>query len=116
MVKKCQIKFASGSKINNLHRMYKLPSKKFQSVKTEAVFAAGLSYHVVDIFSFRVIQFNVLWPYSRVLDVNNRFKIKNLNFKVVFKNISKLVRKEREWQWPKGRRSQRRLLNIKNSQ
>ena len=33
------------------------------------------------------------------LDVNSMFKIKNLNFKAVFKNMFKLVREGREWQW-----------------
>ena len=53
--------------------------------------------------------------------MNSSFKIKNSNFKTVLKNMSKLVREGRGWQRRplakfKGRRSQRRLLNIKNSQ
>ena len=33
-----------------------------------------------------------------VLDVNSTFKIKNPNFKAVFKNMPKLVREGRGWQ------------------
>ena len=63
---------------------------------------------------------------SRVLDVNSDFKIKNPNFIVSFKNMTKLVRcrvggndrrcEQRPLAKFKGRRSQCRLFNLKNSQ